>query len=120
MLGIILIGQPELAELLNLQSNYDLREFIQRCEVATLAPLDNHLEEYFAMKFKRVGMDAAEVIDKSAYDAMRARLVATNRRSKATESQCYPLIVQNALINCMNQAAELGLPKVNADLVRKV
>ncbi|MEQ1512949.1 MAG: AAA family ATPase [Lysobacteraceae bacterium] len=120
MLGIILIGQPELADLLNLQTNYDLREFIQRCEVATLAPLDNHLEEYFAMKFKRVSMDVDDVIDKSAYDAMRSRLVATNRRTKAAESQCYPLIVQNALIRCMNQAAELGLPKVNADLVRKV
>lgn len=120
MLGIILIGQPELAKLLDERLNYDLREFIRRCEVATLAPLDSHLEEYFTMKFKRVCMDAAEVIDKSAYDAMRARLVSTNRETKAPESMCYPLIVQNTLIRCMNQAAELGLPKVNAALVMKV
>ncbi len=120
LLGIILIGQPELAELLDERKNYDLREFIRRCEVAHLPPLDNHLEEYFTLKFKRVGMDVADVIDKPAYDAMRARMVSTNGKTKAIESQCYPLIVQNALVKCMNQAAELGLPKVNADLVRKV
>ncbi len=120
LLGIILIGQPELAELLDERKNYDLREFIRRCEVAHLAPLDEHLEEYFTLKFKRLGMDVADVIDRPAYDAMRARMVRTNGRTNAMESQCYPLIVQNALVKCMNQAAELGLPKVNADLVRKV
>lgn len=119
LLGIILIGQPELADLLNERTNYDLREFIRRCEVATLAPLDAHLEEYFALKFKRVGMDVAQVMDKTAYDAMRHRLVRQNRTTRVIESQCYPLIVQNALVKCMNQAAELGLPKVTADLIAK-
>ena len=120
LLGIVLIGQPELGDRLDERKNYELREFIRRCEVAKLPPLDNHLEEYFALKFRRIGMSVEDVVDKSAYDALRGRLVRTNPYTKAIESQCYPLIVQNALIKCMNQAAELGLPKVNADLVGKV
>lgn len=119
LLSVTLIGQPELGDRLDERKNYEMREFIRRCEVAQLAPLDNHLEEYFELKFKRIGMNAADVIDKSAYDALRARLVRTNPYTKVIESQCYPLIVQNALIKCMNRAAEIGLPKVNADLVGK-
>lgn len=120
LLAVTLIGQPELGERLDERKNYEMREFIRRCEVARLRPLDNNLEEYFALKFRRIGMAVTDVVDKSTYDALRARLVRTNPYTKEMESQCYPLIVQNALVKCMNQAAELGLPKVNADLVGKV
>lgn len=120
LLGIVLVGQPELLALLDERKNYDLREFIRRCEVAKLRPLDAHLADYVALKFKRVGMDAADVIEPQTYEAIRARLVRKNTYTRELESQCYPLIVQNLLIKCMNQAAELGLQHVNADLVGRV
>jgi type II secretory pathway predicted ATPase ExeA len=120
LLGIVLIGQPELADKLDERKNYELREFIRRCEVAHLRPLDQHLEDYLTLKFKRIGMDAASIIEREAYDAMRARLVRKNPYTHSVESQCYPLIVQNMLVRCLNAAAELGLPRVNADLVARV
>lgn len=120
MLGIVLIGQPELADLLDLRKNYDLREFIQRCEVATLHPLDNNLEDYLTLKFKRIGLSLDSIVEPGACDAIRARLVRSNPATRKAESQCYPLIVQNLLVKCMNAAAELGLQRVSADLVGRV
>lgn len=120
LISIVLIGQPELADKLDERKNYDLREFIRRCEVATLKSLNGNLEEYLAMKFKRVGMNADDVLDRAAYDAIRARLTRKRQGTAEVESHLYPLVVQNLLVRCMNLAAELGLPKVNADLVGRV
>lgn len=120
LLGIVLIGQPELMERLNERTNYELREFIRRCEVAQLRPLDTNLQDYLALKFKRIGVDVLSIIEPAAIDAIRGRLVRTNPSTRAVESQCYPLIVQNLLVKAMNAAAELGLPKVTADLVARV
>ncbi len=120
LLGIVLVGQPELQERLDERRNYDLREFIRRCEIAQLRPLDAHLEDYLKFKFARIGLDVDAILDKSVYDAIRARLVRRNPRTTAAESQCYPLIVQNLIVRCLNAAAELGLPKVTADLVARV
>lgn len=120
LISIVLIGQPELATKLDERRNPDLREFIRRCEIATLKSLNGNLEEYLAMKFRRVGLDATAIIDKPAYDAIRARLTRKRQGTAEVESQLYPLVVQNLLVKCMNQAAELGLPKINADLVGRV
>jgi type II secretory pathway predicted ATPase ExeA len=120
LLGVVLIGQPELRLRLDANKNYDLREFINRCDIAQLRPLDANLEDYLALKFKRIGLDVGRIVDKSGFDAIRARLVAKNRNTQAVESNCYPLMVQNMLVKCMNAAAELGLPKVNADLVARI
>lgn len=120
MLGIVLIGQPELGDLLDLRKNYDLREFIQRCEICTLQPLDTNLDDYLALKFKRIGLSLDDIVEKGTGDAIRSRLVRANPATRKPESQCYPLIVQNLLVKCMNAAAELGLPRVNADLVGRV
>lgn len=120
LLGIVLLGQPELADILDLRRNYDLREFIQRCEIARLRPLDGNLEDYLTLKFKRIGVAVGDVIAPDAYDAIRNRLVLQNRETKQYESNCYPLVVQNMLVRCLNAAAELGLPRVNADLVARI
>ena len=42
------------------------------------------------------------------------------RNDGNVESHLYPLVVHNFVIKAMNQAVELGLPKVNAKLVEKV
>lgn len=120
LLGIVLVGQPELADKLDERRNYEAREVIRRCEIARLKPLNGNLEDYLALKFKRVGLQLEDVLERDAYDAIRTRLTRRRPGTADVESHLYPLVVQNLLVKCMNQAAELGLPKVNADLVGRV
>lgn len=119
LLGIILIGQPELGDRLDERRNYEAREVIRRCEVARLVPLNGNLEAYLALKFKRIGREASDVMEANSYDAIRTRLT-ISRSSKVVESDVYPLVVHNLLVRAMNQAAELGFPKVNAELISRV
>ncbi len=121
LLSIILIGQPELKLKLS-ETNHEVREVVQRCEVVELAPLDSRLEEYLKFKLDRIGKPLSEVIDASGIDALRAKLtVSTNRRDRRdTVSLLYPLAVGNLLTASMNLAAEIGAPTVNADVVREV
>lgn len=120
LLGIILVGQPELGMRLDEQKNPDAREVIRRIEVAKLKSLNGNLEEYLALKFKRIGTELSDVFDKDAFDAIRARLTRRRANTNEIESHLYPLVVHNVCIKAMNQAVELGLPKVNAKLVEKV
>lgn len=119
LLGIVLVAQPELLLKLDERKNPDLREFIRRCEIATLKSLNGNLEEYLALKFRRVGVALSDVFEVDAFDAIRARL--TRRRLNGeTESHLYPLVVQNLVAKAMNEAAELALTKVSAQLVGKL
>ena len=121
LLSIILIGQPELKLKLS-ETNHEVREVVQRCEVVELAALDTRLEEYLKFKLERVGKPVGEIIDASGMDALRAKLtVSTNRRDRRdTVSLLYPLAVGNLLTASMNLAAEIGAPTVTADVVREV
>ncbi len=120
LIGVILIGQPELGTKLDERRNYDLRELIRRTEVATLRPLNGNLEEYLTLKFKRIGVALADVFDPDAFDAIRARLTRRRQGTNETESQLYPLVVHNLITKCLNAAVDLGLTKVNAQLVGRV
>lgn len=119
LLGIVLIGHPELKFHLSLQHNWNSREFINRCEVAELRPLDTSLEKYIEFKFSRIGTPISEVVDKDVYDALRDVMWA-NPTGKKPVSILHPLWVNNHLIKAMNLCAEIGLPLVNADAIRKV
>ena len=121
LLSIILIGQPELKLKLS-ETNHEVREVVQRCEVVELAPLDSRLEEYLKFKLGRLGKPLSEVIDASGVEALRAKLtISTNRRDRRdTVSLLYPLAVGNLLTACMNLAAEIGVPTVTADVVKGV
>lgn len=65
LLSIILIGQPEMKQMLDERMNYEAREVIRRCEIAELMPLDNNLEDYLSLKFKRIGKNHGDVDRKS-------------------------------------------------------
>ncbi|OQS35598.1 hypothetical protein B0T40_12725 [Chromobacterium haemolyticum] len=121
LLSIILIGQPELKTKLS-ERDAAVREVVQRCEMVELAPLEGgRLEEYLKFKFERMSKPVSEVIDASGIDALRAKLtVATRRDRPETVSLLYPLAVGNLLTACMNLAADLGVPLVNADVVKGV
>lgn len=122
LLGIVLIGQPELAQKLSAQ-NPMVREVVQRCEVVTLNPLQEYLKPFLQQRFKSVGLDLANIMDDDAIEAIRTRLSATvTHRDKTTTtySLLYPLLVQNLVTTAINTAAEYGLPKVTAEIIRKV
>jgi type II secretory pathway predicted ATPase ExeA len=120
LLGIILVGQPELGDLLDERRNPDIREVIRRIEQARLKSLNGNLEDYLTLKFKRVGASLADVFEADAYDAIRARLTRRRHGTNEVESQLYPLVVQNLVVKCMNQVVELGLGKISGELVGRV
>lgn len=122
LLSIILIGQPELKTKLS-ERDAAVREVVQRCEMVELAPLEGgRLDEYLKFKFERMSKPVGEVIDASGIDALRAKLTVTSSRPNRPEtvSLLYPLAVGNLLTACMNLAAEIGVPVVNADVVKGV
>lgn len=119
LLGIILIGQPELKTKLDERQNFEAREVIRRCEVAELLPLDRNLEDYLVLKLKRIGADAGKIFAPDAYDAIRARLTRqTNTRASA--SMLYPLVVNNLATKAMNLAAEIGAKKISAEVIKEL
>ncbi|HQC95171.1 MAG TPA: AAA family ATPase [Aquabacterium sp.] len=114
LLGVCLIGQPELADLLS-EHNVEVREIVQRCEKVTLGPLGDQLEAYVRHKLHRVGASPEQVLAPDAYDAVRARLTYVPRDGKARDAQsiCYPLAVNNLLARAMVAAARNGWPLVD-------
>ena len=121
LLGIILIGQTELATKLS-ENNPNVREVVQRCEIVTLEPLtDGRLAGYLKHKFERAGADIAQIMDAAAVDAVAARLTIRSRSTQGSRetSLLYPLAVNNLVAAAMNKAAELGMP-VDADMVEAV
>lgn len=115
LLGVALVGQPELRERLG-SHNAEVREVAQRCEVVTLDALDQELEGYLAHKFARFDLKLADVFAPDACDAIRARLIHTPRGGKP-RSLCYPLVVNNLVCRAMNAAAAAHWPQVDAQVV---
>lgn len=120
LLGVVLIGQPELKIKLSAH-NPEVREVVQRCEVVELEPLDRHLQDYITHKITRVGGSATAMFEADAFDAIRAKLTRTARGAKASESIsiCYPLVVNNFLTKVMNIAASISMEKISADLIKE-
>ena len=120
LLGVILIGQPEMHLLLNEARHPELREFIGRCMVATLDPLDNVLEDYLRLKFKRVGADYNTVFSTDAAGAIQQRLTGRDRATNKSVSLLYPLLVNRLVVRALNKAAELGEQRVTAELIKEL
>lgn len=118
LLGICLVAQPELRNLLS-DRNPEVREVVQRLEQIELAPLDNDLEAYLRHKFARMEIKVEDVLAEDAYDALRARLIRVPRGGSAADavSLCYPLVVNNLVARAMNAAAAAGWAKVDAQVI---
>lgn len=118
LLGVVLIGQPELKLKLS-SNNPEVREVVQRCEVVELEPLDRHLADYVAHKIARVGATAADIFAPDAYDAIRAKLTRTPRNARQGDavSVCYPLVVNNLVMRAMNIAASIAAEKITYELI---
>lgn len=120
LLAIILIGQPELKHKLDERQNYAAREVIRRCETIELTPLDDKLEEYLTLKFKRLGRSTRDIFEKDAYDAIRTRLTLRRRGGEGVVSQLYPLVVNNLVAKALNIAAEIGAKKISAEIIKEI
>lgn len=119
LLSIVLIGQPELKDKLDENRFPEAREVIRRIEIAELAPLGGNLEDYLALKCKRVSIDPKTLFTEDAFEAIRERLTRKRTGSREVFSQLYPLIVNNLVTKAMNRAAQIGVPQVTGDLVRE-
>lgn len=118
LIGVALIGQPELRDRLSSQ-NAEVREVAQRCEVVELEPLDAELEGYLRHKFARFDLKYESVFAPDAADAIRARLIHIPRGGKTSDARslCYPLVVNNLVARAMNAATRAGWPQVDAQVV---
>ncbi|HEY8710742.1 MAG TPA: AAA family ATPase [Burkholderiaceae bacterium] len=118
LIGVALIGQPELRARLS-EQNPEVREVVQRCELVEMEPLDNELDAYLKHKFDRMGLKLEDVFAPDACDAIRARLIRMPRGGKASDaiSVCYPLVVNNLVCRAMNAAARAGWPTVDAQVI---
>jgi type II secretory pathway predicted ATPase ExeA len=118
-LGILLIGHPELEIKLK-----EVREVYQRCEVLHLRPLDHELHAYLAHKAEVAGKKLGDLITDDGIEAIRARLTierrANNGQGVRVISLVYPLAVHNMVTAALNQAAALGAPIVDADIVMEL
>lgn len=124
LLSIILIGQQELRDKLS-ERNASVREVVQRCEMIHLTALDNDLEAFLAFKFERAGCDVNGVIDESGMQMIRQKMTVKVGRnpktgSDVTASNLYPLAISNLMIAAMNEAAELGVPVVNGEIIKNL
>jgi type II secretory pathway predicted ATPase ExeA len=102
LVGIVLIGQPELATRLD-PKHEEVREVSQRCVDVPLPALAR--SEMRAFLEQRLG-SVERVFEPGAVDALFDRL-----------TYAFPLAVQNWATLAMNTAASLGAPKVSAELI---
>ena len=61
LLSVILLGQNELAEKLD-PRDPSVREVVQRCEIITLPPLGEHLEDYLRFRLRRFSVDLSKIV----------------------------------------------------------
>jgi type II secretory pathway predicted ATPase ExeA len=120
VLAIVLVAQPEMRVKLDVVRHPEAREFINRCEIATLDPLHQQVGPYLAHKLARLGLRAEDVFSADAYDAIRERWTKVDPATRAVKTNLYPLIVNNTATRAMNRAAELGLPLVTGDLIKEL
>ncbi len=118
LMGIALIGQPELRKRLSTQ-NAKVREVAQRCEIVELEPLNNDLEAYVAHKLARFNVKYDEVFAADAGDAIRARLIYVPRGGTPADaiSICHPQVVNNLVCRAMNAAALAGFDLVDSQVI---
>ena len=117
LLGIILIGQPELEGLLDESAHPDLRELIRRTQLVKIGGLNGDLREYLIHKFKRVGASVDKIITEDAIETLSRRLTFATRDGKSKISHAYPLLVNNWVTRAINMAHEMGETQVTVDVV---
>jgi len=120
LLGIILIGQPELKDMFDEKRHVGMREVIRRVQVVEMGSLNGNLRDYLAAKFKRVGAKIEDIFDEEAFEALSRRLTSVGRDGKTKISHAYPLLVNNYTAKALNLAQEMGELRVTADVIEAI
>jgi len=118
LIGIILIGQPELKHLLDETLDQGIREVARRVTQAEIGGLGDDLGPYLIHKFNRINRRAEEIFNGDSFAAMQKRL--QDKAGRKIISKAYPLSVNNLAANAMNLAAETGESKVSEEVVMEV
>ena len=119
LLGIVLIGQPELKLKLS-ERNADLREVVRRCEQIELQPLNAFVADYLTHKLRRLDVAFEDVFAADAVGGLVARLTRPSADGKQVMSLLYPLIVNNTVTAALNEAARLGQNRITADIFNAI
>lgn len=108
--AVVLLAQPEMRAVLA-EDAWEVREVVRRLEVLELPALDaaGELEGYLAA---RIG---APAFDPGAYAAIRERL--SRRVRGGATSTAWPLLVNNLVTRALNLSAEMGIERVDADII---
>lgn len=118
LLSIILIGQPELSRILGTSAT-EVREVVQRCDVIELGNIDD-VADFLAFKFKKAGLELADFFETAALEAITHKLHISKSKDGKSVFYSYPLAILNIATACINKTAEIGLDKVNADIVNAI
>jgi len=105
LLGIILVGQPELEAKFR---SHEIREVAKRVRVVKLGglPKRNGIQKYLEHKISRAGGDAGRIFDGDVYSLLARVRWASN-----------PLDLNNIVIRAMNQAVRIGSPKITREII---
>lgn len=115
-LAILMFAQPEMKARLSESETPHLREFIRRCEVAEMLPIDDRIRDYLSFKLRRAGVAYERVFSADAADAIRERLSVSTRDGH--RSLCYPLVINNLVVHALNGAALAGEARVSAEVIK--
>ena len=99
-------------------NRFDVREVMQRTEIARLRPLGADLSTYLQLRASAAGRKLDEFITPDGVDELRSRLTVKGPGQDAPVSLLYPLNVNNWMVAALNMAAELGAPRIDRDVVR--
>jgi type II secretory pathway predicted ATPase ExeA len=118
LLSIVLIVQIELKTRLDEGRNWEAREVIRRMEILEIEPLGSgeDIAAYLEIKFGRLGKERKSVIDDGGCEALAAKL-RRQTRNGVVYSVAFPLPVNNRRRRAMNEAADLDVNIVDAEVV---
>lgn len=119
LLSIIIIGQPELKDLLDPRLHPELREVIQRVQIAEIRGLNGNLHPYLDFKFKRIGASVDQIFDAGAIAALSRRLTVDDGKGRKV-SQAYPGLVNLCVVRAINMAFEMGYEQVTEEVIDAV
>ena len=119
LIGIVLIGQPELETRLYGQNNAEVREVTARTTHARLEPINNELRAYLTHKIKQAGGNINNIITDDAISYLSEKLTLADRNNKV-QQVAYPLETGNIMKLLMNKCVMSGEELITKELVESI